>query len=221
MPDRPPNIAVRLKSATSALHAEVERTGIMRRLLAGRIDRAGYVRLLHNLSAIYATLEPLLVRHSSHPWIATIIDVALFRAEALRADLKDLSEREDRDTTPAPATIAYSRRLQALDRDAPQLLVAHAYVRYLGDLSGGQLLKQIVSRSLQLTSSAGLAFYDFGDSQTVAARAMAFRQALAALPVDDHAAGLLAAEAQHAFALHAALFRELDAGDGPVSDATA
>jgi heme oxygenase (biliverdin-producing, ferredoxin) len=180
----------------------------MRRLLSGQFDRALYVDLMRNLAVIYRTLEPLLARHAMHPWIAAIHDPALFRAEAIAADLRDLDAAAARPA--AAATLAYAERLQALDRDAPQLLAAHAYVRYLGDLSGGQALRRIVGGALGLAPPKGLRFYDFGEAATVVARAHAFRQGLACIRADASAAQALVAEARQAFQLHAALFRELD-----------
>lgn len=41
------------------------------------------------------------------------------------------------------------------------LLVAHAYTRYLGDLSGGQVLGKITQKSLGLNNKEGLAFFSF------------------------------------------------------------
>jgi heme oxygenase len=47
-------------------------------------------------------------------------------------------------------------------------LVSHAYVRYFGDLSGGQILKKLLGKSLSLPAEA-LTFYDFPgrDAQTL------------------------------------------------------
>lgn len=39
--------------------------------------------------------------------------------------------------------------------------MAHAYTRYLGDLSGGQVLGRIAQKSLKLSSSDGLSFFAF------------------------------------------------------------
>lgn len=207
-----------LREATWQLHREVERSGLMRRILGGRFERAQYVALLHNLHAIYATLEPLLLRHAKHPWIAAIHDPALFRADALRDDLRVL-EGSPAELVAAgplrPAAREYVARLQSLDRGAPQLLAAHAYVRYLGDLSGGQALARVVARALALTPPAGVRFYDFGPPAQVEQRAAAFRAGLAQIPADATGAQQLATEAQRAFELHGALFRELDSPTAP------
>ena len=50
----------------------------------------------------------------------------------------------------------YLYHLQHLSVADPERLVAHAYVRYLGDLSGGQQLKGIVARSLLLPVGRGV-----------------------------------------------------------------
>ena len=39
-------------------------------------------------------------------------------------------------------------------------LIAHTYVRYMGDLSGGQVLKRMLGRTLGIGPD-GLSFYDF------------------------------------------------------------
>lgn len=39
--------------------------------------------------------------------------------------------------------------------------MAHAYTRYLGDLSGGQVLGKITQKSLGLSSKEGLSFFAF------------------------------------------------------------
>lgn len=43
----------------------------------------------------------------------------------------------------------------------PEYLVAHAYTRYLGDLSGGQVLGRITQKSLGLKNGEGLSFFSF------------------------------------------------------------
>ena len=66
---------------------------------------------------------------------------------------------------PAPRGLAeYTSRLRALAsaRD-PAPLLAHAYVRYLGDLSGGQVIRRRVARAygLEDDGGAGVSFYEF------------------------------------------------------------
>jgi len=109
-----------------------------------------------------------------------------------------------------PAALGYVQRLQQLAADDPPLLVAHAYVRYLGDLSGGQLLSRIVAGAYGLVDGRGTRFYDFGPAGEPAALASALRRGLDALPVDGALAAAIIDEAREAFRRHQALFIELD-----------
>ena len=60
----------------------------------------------------------------------------------------------------------YISRIQHLSDDAsdPAPLLAHSYVRYLGDLSGGQVIRRRVIKSYNLAEdgdSRGTQFYEF------------------------------------------------------------
>lgn len=199
-----------LRIETRALHVQAERSAFMAVLLRGQMQRTSYCAMLRNLHAIYATLEPALQRQASHPQLAPLLLPRLWREPALREDL-DLLHGVNWQGALAlqPATLRYVARLEQLEREQPFLLAAHSYVRYLGDLSGGQMLSRIVRDSLQLRPDGGTAFYDFGDAAATADLKQAYREALAALPVDAAVQAALVAEARLAFELHRQLFDEL------------
>ncbi len=200
-------LARRLRDETRALHADAERSTFMSALLRGRMDRAAYAALLRNLHAIYEALEPALARHAAHPALAPLNLAALARLASLRADLVRVADPSDMTVELRPAAVGYVARLHELDEAQPELLVAHAYVRYLGDLSGGQLLRDIVARSPGLASRAGTAFYEFGDAPAASVLAASFRSGLDRVIVADPDA--VVAEARRAFTGHRALFDEL------------
>jgi len=188
----------------------------MRELLHGRLDRDAYCALLRNLHAIYAALESALVRNAAHPAVAAVALPGLERRAALAADLGTLhGERWANAIGLAAATADYVRRVDDLAAHRPELLPAHAYVRYLGDLNGGRILRRIVARSFGLADGAGVAFYEFGrDAGGLAARFRAGLDAVTGDAADATGAALadaLVAEAQAAFARHAGLFEELAA----------
>lgn len=68
-------------------------------------------------------------------------------------------------SAPPQALSDYTARLQFLAASPSQTavarLLAHAYVRYLGDLSGGQFVKRQLGKVYGLEDGFGLAFYDF------------------------------------------------------------
>jgi heme oxygenase len=209
---QPAGLGHQLKTATAVMHRRVERTAFMASLLRGQVDRQRYAGLLRNLQALYAALEEALARHAATPGVAPVVMPELFRSRAIAADLQVLAG----DDAPAPAplaraTLQYVERLRELSAARPGLLVAHAYVRYLGDLNGGQALRRVVARSLGLAGSTGTLFYDFGDSTTQQRLVQRFRAGLetvAAQLKDTHA---LTDEALSAFERHEQLFEELAA----------
>jgi heme oxygenase (biliverdin-producing, ferredoxin) len=205
-------LSERLRAETKDLHTAVERAGVMAALLRGALERERYAALLRNLHAIYAALEAALTRHAAHADVAPVVFPALFRQAALSADLSVLhGPRWQTELPLQAATQHYVARLQDIDTREPALLAAHAYVRYLGDLSGGQMLRQIVVRGFELADDEGSRFYDFGDAAAVRAHVLAFRAGLAALVAGSARSDALVAEARWAFARHGELFVELAA----------
>jgi heme oxygenase len=198
-----------LKSTTASLHRRVERSAFMSSLLRGQLDRADYTALLHNLHALYAALEHALRAHATTPSVGPVVMPELFRSDALIADLQALG------AAPAPplaqATRQYVERLGEISASDPGLLVAHAYVRYLGDLNGGQALRRVVARSLGAAGDGSTSFYDFGDEATRQRLEQGFRAGLESAAGHQPDLQALADEAADAFQRHEQLFEQLSA----------
>ena len=64
---------------------------------------------------------------------------------------------------PSPSAATYVERIHAVAKDSPELLVGHHYTRYMGDLSGGQILKNIAQKAMNMSGDDGLRFYVFHD----------------------------------------------------------
>jgi heme oxygenase (biliverdin-producing, ferredoxin) len=200
----------RLRSGTAAMHRRVERSTFMSRLLHGEIECGSYIGLLCNLRAVYGALEAALLRQSANPAVAPVVLPELFRCRALDLDIRTLA-KAPADFNPAlrPAAAQYVERLDELEVTAPALLVAHAYVRYLGDLNGGQALHRIVARRLGLQGGAGTMFYDFGDDAARRQLIGRFRNGLAAVEAQTPDVDAIVAEAVSAFERHEAMFEQL------------
>jgi heme oxygenase len=203
-------LAQRLRTATHGQHRVAEQSGVMQRLLRGQIGQQDYALLLRNLHALYASLEQALERNSSLPMVGPVRMPVLYRTAALADDLRHY-HGEAWETLPLTKAItAYVARIEEVSEAEPQFLSAHAYVRYLGDLSGGQMLGQIVRDSLSPPDNVGTAFYAFGSAVEVEALKQRFRTALDELPLDSTVTEAVVREAKAAFDRHIALFTELD-----------
>ncbi|WP_295683271.1 heme oxygenase (biliverdin-producing) [uncultured Nevskia sp.] len=201
------SLATRLRSATGSLHREVEGSPLIANLLRGALDRAGYCLMLRNLQPIYAALEARLPALAEDPVIACIFDPVLARLPALEADLVTLHGADWPSLPLQVAAKIYQGHL--LQLDAPGL-VAHAYVRYLGDLAGGQMLARIVRRALSLEGDRGTAFYAF-PSPGAAVLGQCFRDGLDRIVLLEAALDRIVDEACLGFRWHGDLFRALGA----------
>lgn len=174
----PVSAVTALYLGTKILHTEAERTGVIRDMLRGEASRDGYVMLLRNLQPAYRALEDGLAAHRETPALAELSAYQLDRCGAIEADLTALAG-PDWATTIAllPEGSAYAARIAAAAQGDGSLLIAHAYARYLGDLSGGQILRRLLAKSLALTP-AQLSFYDFPRFDDLTALKSDYRAAL-------------------------------------------
>jgi heme oxygenase len=203
----------RLKSRTIELHRRAERSGVMGELLAGRARPACYVVLLSNLLALYEALERALDGHGE---ALRRLGAALpvpSRVRALRDDLDSFARAGwPARAALATATAVYVRRLSAIDAADAHRLIAHAYVRTLGDLHGGQTLMRLVRESFaSLPSAEGTRFYEFGDAVRLQALRAEFRSRLAAIRLPTALADEVVAEACWSFEQHCTMFEQIHA----------
>lgn len=159
--DPEPGLADRLREHTLGLHRQAERSGFVRAVLRGRASRYGYALFLRNLLPAYRQLETALDRHRQTPGVRLIIRPEIDRAPAIEADLAALyGPRWEQSLPLLTASVAYADRIGVVDRGDASRLIGHAYVRYLGDLNGGRIIRRCLMRSPGLSPEA-LAFYDF------------------------------------------------------------
>ena len=126
----------------------------------------------YSLSALEGALE----RHAAHPTLEPTYNPALLaRLPSLSADISHLLQVNESSwkahpihlgllaSFPEPLT-AYVQRLKELSGSSdPSPLLAHSYVRYMGDLSGGQTIRHILAKAYDLDEAAGfgVSFYAF------------------------------------------------------------
>lgn len=157
------DLSEQIKAATQEKHVRAENTQLMLSFQKGQITQTQYKVLLCSLYEIYKVLEEELDRNSSHPAVAPIyFPQELDRVEPLKKDLEFFFGADWRRKVIVPAaTQRYTQRLREIGKEKPALLVAHAYTRYLGDLSGGQVLGKIAQKALGLSTKEGLSFFYF------------------------------------------------------------
>ncbi len=129
-----------MRQRTSQLHRLAERSGAVAALLRGQITQAAYALLLRNLLPAYQTMERALSQNI-HPSVRGIGHDPLCRTGAIQADLTRLAGPDWAAALPLlPSGHRYADRIAWAARNDAALLIAHCYTRYLGDLSGGQII---------------------------------------------------------------------------------
>jgi heme oxygenase (biliverdin-producing, ferredoxin) len=206
------DFSTRLRRATMVEHREAETRSFISRLMAGAVPIAGFAALTVQYLAVYRELEAAADRMRAEGGPAAgFADPALIRVPSLEADLAHLYGSEWESTgTVLESTRAYAGRLRDLAATSPHHFIAHHYVRYLGDLSGGQMIGRTLTNLYGL-GEAGTSFYRFEQITDARAYKIAYRARLDALDLPGDQATALIDEAQLAFRYNAAVFVELGA----------
>src|SRR4028118_1383737 len=205
------NLATKLREGTKKSHSMAENVGFVKCFLKGVVEKTSYRTLVANLYFVYSAMEEEMERHKQHPILSKVLFPELNRKESLEQDLYYYYGGNWREqVAPSAAAKSYVQRIREVSATAPELLIAHFYTRYLGDLSGGQILKGIAQRAMNLSDGNGTAFYEFQDIPDEKAFKAKYRQAMNDLPIDDATADKIVDEANAAFGMNMKLFQELE-----------
>lgn len=208
------NLALCLREGTQQSHTLAENTAYMKCFLKGIVEKEPFRQLLANLYFVYNALEDAIRNHAQHAVVGPMYFPLLERTASLEKDLAFYYGASWRnEISPSPQGRCYVEHIQTLADQKPALLVAHAYVRYMGDLSGGQGLKAVVRSALELPEGQGTAFYEFDDIPAVEARRAfkgRYRNALNSLPIDNSLAQAIVDEANLAFQFNCNVMHDLE-----------
>ncbi|MER5718868.1 biliverdin-producing heme oxygenase [Streptomyces sp. NPDC002132] len=200
-----------IRAASHEQHVEAETSTFMSDLLGGRLGVDAYTRYTEQLWFVYEALEAEAGRLASDAVAGPFIRPELFRRGALERDLAHLRGPGWRAGMSAlPATRAYAERVRECAERWPAGYVAHHYTRYLGDLSGGQIIRDRAEKAWGFERKGdGVRFYVFEEIGNPAAFKRGYRELLDAVRADDLEKQRIVAECKKAFALNTAAFREL------------
>nr|YP_009392499.1 Heme oxygenase [Caloglossa monosticha]ARW61061.1 Heme oxygenase [Caloglossa monosticha] len=205
------NLAKQLREGTTKSHSMAENVSFVKSFLGGVVDKKSYRKLVANLFFIYSAIEQQIEKNKDHEAIKSIYFPELFRQSSLAQDLNYYyGVNWSNQITPSSATKLYINRINSIGINQPELLVAHAYTRYIGDLSGGQILKKIAVNAMNLTNNVGVSFYDFKAIEDEKSFKEKYKKALNNIPLNDIQISQVITEANIAFNLNMQIFKELD-----------
>lgn len=205
------NLAQQLREGTTKSHSMAENVSFVKSFLGGVVDKESYRKLVANLFFVYVAMEEEIENNKNHPAIKLLYFPQLYRKVSLVKDLEYYyGDNWESLIQPSIATQAYVNRIHNIGCNQPELLIAHAYTRYMGDLSGGQILKKIAQNAMQLPDDNGAAFYNFEQIEDDNEFKSMYREALNTVPLTDLQIKQIIAEANTAFNLNMKVFQELN-----------
>jgi len=141
---------LKLRELTMEHHKNAERSNFAKKLVSGKVNTLEYSTYLYNMGFVYGTLENVAKSVECLDGIESIC-----RTDRIWKDCKEL-----RYGVPPILffTKEYMNYLLHIREDREKVL-AHVYVRHMGDLSGGQII------SKRLGDKFPVNFYQFDEDQ--------------------------------------------------------
>ncbi len=200
------DFAARLRAATWDDHSSAEQDTFLTELTRGELSVQAHAAHTAQHFFIYEVLEEAAAKHPAGFHVP-----ALNRVDALKSDLVYLIGPHWRDEiAPSEATNEYLARLKDVAFTWEAGFVAHHYLRYLGDLSGGQFVAKAIARAYGLqVGGDGLRFYAFDRLGDLDAFKAGYRERLNGAGWDALEQDRVIDEVRLAYRLNAAVLAEL------------
>jgi heme oxygenase len=201
-----------LREGTWSEHSDSEGAGFMEAIMKGKATREDYIALVVEHYFMYEAIEKVAADLAENPTVAPFLNDGLIRMPALERDLEFLLGADWRaQITPQPATVAYADRIREIGAEGWAAgFIAHHYTRYLGDLSGGQMIARRVSTQHGF-DGPGAEFYDFQSLGDLSVFKTNYRAALDALgeSLSDEERARAIDEVRAAYHFNTAVFVDL------------
>lgn len=200
-----------LRTASREQHEEVRGSTFISDLLGHRLGVDAFARYTEQLWFVYGALESGARQLAADPVVGPFVRPELFRMTALERDLEYLRGPGWRTTADAlPATLEYADRITACVRTWPAGYIAHHYTRYLGDLSGGQIIRDTAEKTWGFPKRGdGVRFYVFEEIPNPAAFKRTYARLLDTVPGDELERQRIVAECKRAYGLNNGMFEAL------------
>lgn len=198
----------KLRESTHLLHQQAHDSPFISELMSGKRTLVDYTALATQQYFVYQALESLAARLANNELVGGFHSAELSRVPEIEKDLTFLIGPRWRDViSPLPATVGY---LEQIDQSIewPAGFIAHHYTRYLGDLSGGQIMQRLLQRQFGLDID-GVRFYAFPSIPKTKPFKDQYRAKLDGLNLEVAEQERVITEVHLAFKLNIAMFADL------------
>jgi heme oxygenase (biliverdin-producing, ferredoxin) len=130
----------KLKEMTKSEHKRAENTAFIRKMIKKELPTEKYVQYLFNQHSMYKSLEDAIDK------LGWFDEMKLNSIKRNQRILKDYLELTNSNSIILSSTEKYNTRIAEISNDK-EALISHLYVRHMGDLSGGQIIKRFTPGS--------------------------------------------------------------------------
>lgn len=201
-----------IKTNSNDLHTVAEKTGFLKRLLEGKASTESYGEYLYNLYEVYKALEANLEKNKENKVVKNFVIPEIYRASAIHKDISYFLGERLNTIKPIASTKAYVDKINELGETSPELLVAHAYTRYLADLFGGRTMYGIM-KTLYNVDEARLNYYKYdklNDGPEMKNFVMNYHNTLNNIELDDQMKEKFINEVANSYIYNIAISNEID-----------
>jgi heme oxygenase len=129
-----------LRNKTKSLHEVAERIGFNLELFNGNVSKELYLKYLLQKYETYVLLEQLF-KHNKE--LTDFLFKELNMSEKIKKDIFQI-KKDTSLSSKLDSVDSYRNYLIRLSEENPLLLLAHSYTLYFADLSGGQIIKNLL-----------------------------------------------------------------------------
>ncbi|WP_291653578.1 biliverdin-producing heme oxygenase [Clostridium sp.] len=152
------NLMMEIRNRSNILHKATENNGFTRRLLEKNATVESYAEYIYNLYYVYQAIESNLEKLKDIEKITPFVTTELYRSELIKEDLKNILSTNS--FKPLSSTIAYVDRINHVCEKNPNLIIAHAYTRFLADLFGGRIFYNLLKDHYNINNDS-LNYYSY------------------------------------------------------------
>ncbi|KAI7868706.1 hypothetical protein BDF14DRAFT_1966195 [Spinellus fusiger] len=236
-----PQLAGAMREGTKAIHRAAEQSVFTKKFIKGDITIDEYGRYIQCLYYVYSAMEELLDKYKDCPEVKAVhFPKELNRTHVLRNGNLDYKKKQRKSQIQSfldiehyygkerlaqltdiknmtPAVKEYVDSMVVACKLNPALMIAYSYTRYLGDLSGGQILagrlkKHVLGldeKDSLWDSTKGVEFYYFDNIGNQNEFKATYRDCLDSVKVTQKVKDLIVEESLKCFALNIAVFDEI------------
>ena len=199
-----------IREKTSLLHSAAESTGYIKKIVDGTATLEGYAEYIYNLEKMYKAIEDALDKNSENNIVKPFVTKELYRSELIRKDLTFLLGDKIESMQLLASTEACVAKIEELSQNAPELIIAYAYTRFLADLFGGRTFLSLLGTNYKIPKE-GLNYYEFPDIKDLRGYVMKYHNLLAEINLEPEMKAVFINEVNNAYIYNLAISNELEA----------